>query len=503
PSPLQGPTLAVVTNPSDPNGKLLLVMGRDSKELKQAAEALAAGSQALTGANALITQFADQAPRKPYDAPRWMRTDRPTSFGELVDTKKLNVSGYSPDIIRIDLRVPPDLFGWHEPKVPIDLHYRYTPQQYLVDSSLLFSVNDMFVKSVPLPSLERIEGGDKISAEVLPDSSLPREALLQVPLEALKSRSQLQFRYMYDYIKQGECRDIIIDNVRGMIDPESTIDLSHYPHFIAMPDLAAFAQAGYPFTRMADLSETAVVLGANAGPQEYAAYLAAMGRMGESTGYPVTGVTVLRGKSVDAAPAGKDLLVIASGTDQTWLNSWAEDMPAAYNRTSRFSISDLPGRVLGWFHSDPRLDVEPNRLSMAYTGPGTSAVLAGFESRKEKGRSVVLMASNKPEGLNDVVLALLGGEGYERPIQGSLVAIRGKEVDPLVGEHTYYIGQLGGLQRLDWWLSSLYPGLSLNYVAKILGIGLLVLLLLWALISWLRRSMRGPKESMQAYEGEE
>ncbi|WP_322103070.1 cellulose biosynthesis cyclic di-GMP-binding regulatory protein BcsB [Paraburkholderia sp. J41] len=474
-APPQGPTLAVVTNPNDPNGKLLLVMGRNGEELKQAAAALVTGSQALSGASALITRFAQLAARRPYDAPRWLRTDRPVSFGELVDSRLLNVSGYSPDFIRVDARVPPDLFGWHAPGVPVDLHYRYTPQPYMVNSSLLFSVSDQFVKSIPLPSLERLEGGEKLRADVLPDSSLPREAKLDVPLDLLlQPKTQLQFRYMYDYIKQGECRDIIIDNVRGAIDPASTIDLTGYPHYMAMPNLAAFAQAGFPFTRMADLSGTDVVLGANAGPPEYSTYLAVMGRMGDSTGYPALGVSVLRGQRIDAMPAGKDLLVIASGADQAWLKDWEPYMPAAYDRGAQFSLSDLPGRVRGWLHANPRLDAAPRRLSMAWTGPGVSAVLAGFESPKEPGRSVVMLVSNQADGLKDAVAALLGVPHYDtQPIQGSLVSIRGQKVDSLVGEHTYYVGHLGLWRGLDWWLASF--GLSLAWLLKALGAVALVL----------------------------
>jgi hypothetical protein len=470
-------------------------MGRDGKELKQAADALVTGSQTLSGASALITHFADLAPRKPYDAPRWLRTDRPVSFGELIDAKQLSVSGYSPDLIRINTRVPPDLFGWHAPNVPIDLHYRYTPQPYMVNSSLLFSVSDQFMKSIPLLPLERLEGGDKLRAEVLPDSSLPRQAKLEVPLESLlQPNTQLQFRYMYDYIKQGECRDIIIDNVRGAIDPESTIDLSTYPHYIAMPNLAAFAQAGFPFTRMADLSDTDVVFGANAGPQEYSTYLAVMGRMGDSTGYPARGVTVLRGQRIDAMPAAKDLLVIASGADQAWLKDWAAYMPAAYDHGAQFSLSDLPGRVRGWFHANPRLDAAPGRLSLAWTGPGVSAVLAGFESPKEKGRSVVMLVSNQPDGLKDAVAALLGVPNYDKqPIQGSLVSIRGNEVDALVGEHTYYVGHLGLWRGLDWWLASF--GVSLASLLKALGVVALVLLAAGGFVALRRRQARRDAEA--------
>ncbi|SAI66772.1 cellulose synthase regulator protein [Bordetella ansorpii] len=489
--PLQGPTLAITSNPNDPNGKVLLVMGRDAKELKQAAVALVTGSQTLSGPAITITQFAELQPRKPYDAPKWLRSDRPVSFGELMDASRMSVSGYSPETIRMDVRVAPDLFGWREKNVPIDLRYRYTPQPTSVNSSLLFSVDDQFMKSIPLFALERIADGEKLRAQVLPDESLPMRAQLDVPLESLKSRAQLQFRYMYDYIKQGECRDIIIDNVRGAIDPESTIDVSGYPHFIAMPDLAAFSQAGFPFTRMADLSDTLVVLGANAANQEYSAYLTVMGRMGESTGYPATGVSVSRAQQASSVPPGKDLLVIASGADQSWLKEWASSVPA-YSGSANFGVSDLVYRVMGWFHADPRLDNEPRRTALAYTGTGVSAVVAGFESPREAQRSVVLIASNRPEGLQDATSALLGGKDYKNPIQGSLAVIRGKQVDSLVGEQQYYVGSLSLVKRIDWALSAIHPALSLAGVATVLVLLIAVLALLIGLL-FRRKSRPLPK----------
>ena len=99
PESVTGPTISVQTNPRDPNGKLLLVMGRDANELKRAAEALALGNAPLSGQTATITQFTETKPRVAYDAPNWLRGDRPVRFGELAQTQDLEVSGYAPDLI--------------------------------------------------------------------------------------------------------------------------------------------------------------------------------------------------------------------------------------------------------------------------------------------------------------------------------------------------------------------------------------------------------------------
>lgn len=48
--------------------------------------------------------------------------------------------------------------------------------------------------------------------------------------------------------------------LRAALDPQSTIDLTGFDHYIAMPNLAAFANTGFPFTKYADLAQTAIVL---------------------------------------------------------------------------------------------------------------------------------------------------------------------------------------------------------------------------------------------------
>ena len=103
-------------------------------------------------------------------------------------------------------------------------------------------------------------GGQTLLDQLKKDESLPREVTTLLPISSASPKSKLQLRFMYDYIKEGECRDIIIDNMRGAIDPDSTLDLSGYDHFMAMPNLGVFKDSGFPFTRLADLSETVLVL---------------------------------------------------------------------------------------------------------------------------------------------------------------------------------------------------------------------------------------------------
>ena len=443
----QAPTISLQPNPNDPMGKLLVIAGRDAAQVKTAAAALALGTQALSGQTATIVKFDALAPRTPYDAPNWVRSDRPMKFGELAASRDLNVAGYRPDIVRVNLRLPPDLFALRDKGVPVDLKYRYTPRPSNDKSTLNVNVNRDFLQSIPLKSVEQLGGSDSLVGKLLSDETLPADKRMQIPLFMLPPRSQMQLHYYYDYLKQGECRDVIIDNVRGAIDPDSTIDISGYSHFMAMPNLAAFDQAGYPFTRLADLSETAVVLPENPTARDYSAYLALVGRLGESTGYPATAVTVTGANQIDAQ-RDKDLLVIGSGKNQPLLTKWAQYMPGNIEGADkRFVMSDLVYRLSGWGSPPARRD------AITLSSDGSDAILAGFESPLQPGRSVVVAAGNRPEGLDDVVNALLVSENDAHRIEGSLAIIRGKQVDSVVADQTYYAGKLEPLEYAAWYFS--------------------------------------------------
>jgi hypothetical protein len=465
-----GPTVTMVPNPNDAFGKLLILGGRDAKDLKQAAQAVVTGNKTLTGQRAVITQLAELEKRVPYDAPNWLRSDRPVKLGELVTPETLNVTGFSPKPIAIDMRLPPDLFGWREKGVPLTLKYRYTPQPVSTNSSLTVGINDQFVKSIHLPSVAKLDGGEGLLDRLKTDSSIPVTDQMVVPLQIMNPRSQLQLRYQYDYIKQGECRDVIIDNVRGAIEPDSTIDISSFSHYIAMPNLGVFNDSGFPFTRMADLSQTAVVLPTNAGPAELSAYLNVLGRLSESTGYPATGVTVAR---PDQAPslADKDLLVFASGDNQPLLKQWAKQLPMNLDGNNRrFELSDLIYKTWNWLMPNPRAAVDQARSSVSFTTDGASVVIVGFESPLQAGRSVVAISASRAEGLDEAINAMIGGEEYTQSIQGSVAVVRGKQIDSLVADQTYYSGSLGPIGTIQWYMSR-HPWLVV--LLGILGVALL------------------------------
>ena len=271
------------------------------------------------------------------------------------------------------------------------------------------------------------------------------------------------------------------DNVRGTVEPDSTIDITGFSHFLAMPDLAAFGNSGFPFSRLADLSETAVVLPAQPEVADYAAYLSLMGLMGNVTGYPAHAVTVDLGGSQLNALSDKDLLVIASnGAKSPLLEQWAKYLPFSLTPSAKgFRLSDYASRLLNWWDPDQRDRVKPGRSEITFTSASTDAVIAGFESPLKSGRSVVLLASSQPSGLEQAVNALLTPD-LLRHIQGSTAVVREKQVNSLVAEQTYHVGSLGPVTRVQWWLSRHPLALVVLGVVAAALIGLLLYIVLRA-----------------------
>jgi len=235
-----------------------------------------------------------------------------------------------------------------------------------------------------------------------------------------------------------------------------------------MPNLAAFSNSGFPFTRMADLSETAVVMPDTPGASDIGTYLSLMGRMGESTGLPVYGITV--GKSADAEKySAKDLLLLGSSTNQPLLSQWANHMPfSASGQIRTFSLAEWVIRRMPWYE-EPQGDNAPV-VKLSSITLNRDAVLYGFESPLKSGRSVVAIVSDKTVGMADVLNALMDSELVSK-IHGSLAIIRGKEIDSMsVGNH-YFVGSLPPWTAVRWFFAgnSWFMAMLLIGVAVLLG----------------------------------
>ncbi|WP_285199532.1 cellulose biosynthesis cyclic di-GMP-binding regulatory protein BcsB, partial [Klebsiella pneumoniae] len=85
----------------------LYIVGRTEDELLTAVNGLVIEGQVLSGQQASIKEVNLGAPRKPYDAPRYVPTHRPVRFAELMDySTQLEATADRPRV-RLNLRLPP------------------------------------------------------------------------------------------------------------------------------------------------------------------------------------------------------------------------------------------------------------------------------------------------------------------------------------------------------------------------------------------------------------
>jgi hypothetical protein len=447
-----GANISVQTHPGNPSAKLLLVTGSTDEELERAARALTLIHSTLTGSSVNVTSAVDTAPRKPYDAPAWISTDRPVRMGELVRPEELKVQGYYPDQIRLNYRLPPDLFTRRSPGAPLKLKYRATRLPQHLNSSLNVSLNSNLIQVLPLNDIYP----NRTIAPAVPLTAIEksglREETLFLPPYSVGGRDQLQMGYFFDITKQGECFDMPPNNLQGSIDPESTLDFSGFPHYVALPNLAYFANMGFPFTRMADLSETAVVLPERPNAEELSLYLTVMGRMGESTAYPSLRHVVVSAADVDKM-AAKDLIVIGSASTQSLMAKWIDHLPMVQmGGERRVREPDATWRaVYRWEQQDVQAPAEP-KGSFNLAGTGNLAVIMAFESPLQAARSVVFIHANKAGDLRKISEVLSDPERYPS-VQGDFAVVEDRSVEHTKVSPTYYLGSLSAVTKLRWFLS--------------------------------------------------
>lgn len=448
---ISGPTLVIVNHPNDSSSKILLVLGRTGDELKQAAQALTLDNRAMNGVASMVRELPVAGTRVPYDAPNWISTEHPVPLGDLATPEDLTTSGYYADPVRVNLRLPPDLFVWGSKGVPLNLKYRFTPRPTPDKSTLDVDFNEQFIESIKLPAVAH-QGALSWFDRILPATNSQNAKQILIPPYDLSHNGQLQFKYRYEYLKEKSCTDTIIQNVNGTIDADSNIDITSLPHFIEMPNLAVFVNNGFPFTRMADLSNTVVVLPATVLPAQVSAYLGLMGRMGESTGYPATGVKLALPSDVQSFP-DKDFLVIGSERDQPLFTQWRPSLPFLTDgQDQQFMFSSLVQGARDWWDNlmgEPPRTQDRLTLRQAASGP----LLMGFESPLHAGRSVVALQVRQDAEYAEVVEALLDPENFGK-VHGSAVSLHGKQIITVDDAQSYEVGRLPLTMHIRWWLSS-------------------------------------------------
>ncbi|WP_028865781.1 cellulose biosynthesis cyclic di-GMP-binding regulatory protein BcsB [Psychromonas aquimarina] len=463
----EGPMLQVVSHPANPYVKLLLVIGRDSEDLNTAVKGLALGTRLLTGPIAKINKAVQIKPRQPYDAPNWITTSKPVTLSELTEHEnQLQVEGRIPAPIRVSLKLPPDLFTWDSRGIPMDLNYRYSPP--VSDNSgsrLSLSINNQFIEAFNLTTDGQAGESKRIRVPVLDNNMLSGGNRVRIPAFKAGSDNQIEFEFGFASSSDGMCQAALPSKQYAVVDGDSTIDFSGFPHYMEMPNMRAFAASGYPFTRMADLSETVVVLPPNPPRELIQTYLNLLGSIGADSGYPAVNVAVTDQWSKEQLN-NKDILsigVVPQLSDAAFDEDQVNLVLKAGERLIRLPSKNEPQLGMNWL--DPSNEAQDASDIVSVDAYGAFAAITGAESPFTKNRSLVSIMGANPDDFS-LIDSALADSGKIEHMFGSVVTLRNDEVASYnVGDH-YYVGKLP-VWKLIWYHFSNRP-VFLAFIAMLL-----------------------------------
>jgi len=349
-----GPSLQIVDNPDNPVYKLLLVVGKDDDQLRQASWRLL---QPLNLDDAALNVANQTMPlSKPYDAPRWINTDRPVRLSELLrKDQSLTTTGIWHDALRVNFRAAPDLFLWDGDTIPVQLNYRFPSESWIDEDNSLLNVtlNGTFLRNLTVNKVGLLEniwhrlGGD----------ARQEKYTLKLDPYLIYGDNQMQLYFNIKPKASAPCSVLTNNNIKSRIEDDSFIDLSHTRHFTLLPNLSYFVGASFPFSRLADYSQTVLMLPEQPSNAEISTLLDMAGRSGNATGVALSHNSVMFG-----IPASGSLRERLENSDVLSVSTLAQthfnrEMLAASpyevnNRTLGVKVPNTLDNLRGWLTGD-------------------------------------------------------------------------------------------------------------------------------------------------------
>jgi cellulose synthase (UDP-forming) len=470
--PGPGALLALRSNPSDPNKRVLVLTGDDDEQLLTVARTLSLSSKAtatdppqgfpLNGDTARIPDLAMPRERDRDDAPRWLPTVRAAPLTNCRTQEALESDGSSP--VPIYLHLPPDLFYGEKQNLRLHLFYRYNALQAAAGSMLRVVVNGTLVNEAGLP----------------PGSGLSdRERLISVPVFAMQPfGNTLLFNFDFVAANKDATETPALALLRGEILCQSSIDLQGLALWTRMPNLELFASAGFPFTQLADLARTIVVLPSLPSAEEIAFYLHFMGHFGTQTGYPALRVTVAGPNATISK--GYDYLVLGTVANQPAFHSLEASLPlrldanGAQVNQARSYLSFLSPMEDAWWRWWSGLWGNPGPQNLPAKVAGVpDALIEEIQSAASPDRSLVLIALQQDSSAGEFEGVFLD-RSQAQDIRGSVSLLQDSKFSSyLTNTKTYHVGNISHFALMRIYLTQYFP------LLLVLLMALSFLLALW------------------------
>lgn len=492
--------LGLLTHPLDATRLLLVVSGRDAREVERAAMALASIESPFPDRQQVLVRDLDP-PLIPTDrgpdfvpggsAVRFEDLGAPTTtlVSPLATSRWFIEPGFAgadsqvsvvQPRLRVNFWIRPgfNVMGSKDARLRLSFSYGASLRR---DSVLNILLNGFFVRGIPLnePTGASLDGYE-----------------LRIPASLLRSgRNQLELVPMLVELETDRCQLHQGENLLLTVFGDSTLELPPMSQFTQLPDLELLSRTGFPLTRDPQGADLAIQVAGGSREAAGAAWTL-LARLSQISRVP------LHRARIGANPDFDDRESIVIGTlddlDST-LRSAAplrlEDNASQidYRTLRTIEIPDASlawwerglASIQGWFEA--RL-AGPNdfRTRVTYVDRplGEHGVLMAFESPGQSGRSVLLLSAAEPDRLKERAAQLVQPE-YWFNLRGSLV-LWGERPETLrwqPARQTFTVGD-GPTQAQLSHLFGLYPQ---ALWILLLGLAALLALLLLILMRRFRR----------------
>lgn len=304
-----GPEIIMADAPGGLFEKMLVVGGRDSADLVTAAQAAVSSSRMWIGPKVSVADFKTPEKLAAYVSPNWVALSDVVPLSHLMQyPEQLTARGKTLPAVHVALRLPPDAYATNGAQARVSLLYRHSKPAAGQSAQLRTSVNGYLADSENLTDTSG-HGSKDVSLPLAPGALTPTDK----PRQGMAAVNDLSFEGMYTVASAegtpDNCRTTTLAGHQLQIDASSMIELDGIYHYAKLPEIAYFMQGGFPFTKFADLSETAAVIERDAQPAAVTTLLNAVGRMSAASGVAPVHLTVVEPNAV-AAVKNKDLLIV-------------------------------------------------------------------------------------------------------------------------------------------------------------------------------------------------
>jgi hypothetical protein len=420
----EGPSVRLVDNPngSDNAAKLLIISAETPGELLTVAQRFAEGNIARGG-----VLPGNRSDYRPYEAPRWAKSDKEIRLSDLTAGAGLVLEGASRTTQAVSFRLAPDLFAELTRAIPLVIDYRVSVLPGAPLPELVVELNHRFIGRLAVPEPAKRSMLQHARFAIHPSQlSGYNELRLYADFNPGGKGCELSGPVLPRVVMEGLFKKDFTSNLlqsgpvlpRVVIEGSTVLHVEQLHHFAVMPDVKLFVYDGFPFTRFADLRETAVLLSPQPRPAEIGLLLSALAHVSAITGeLPKRAVFANSNSTYEEAGRDRDLLVVAGGPWHPWLRSHADELPFKYNSSSLAPCRPWrPGVLLNYLTGFAALVQLHQARRFAQTVSPVLGV-AGVESPWDSDRSTVLLLATEnsqvpalADAMGNAEASLAGGD---------------------------------------------------------------------------------------------